>query len=53
MRQTGRLTSVVVLAPLLKQILGLKDARWMSVHEVDVRNSLGNGAPLGRLKEIL
>jgi hypothetical protein len=39
----------VVLTPLLKQLLGLKNARWMSVHEVVVRPSLGKRVPLGRL----
>jgi hypothetical protein len=44
---------MVVLAPLLKQILGLRDARWMSVNEVDVRLSLGERVPLGSLPETL
>jgi hypothetical protein len=29
------------------------NARWVSVHEVDVRLSLGKLVPLGRLQEIL
>jgi hypothetical protein len=29
------------------------NARWVSVHEVDVRLSLGQLMPLGRLQEIL
>jgi hypothetical protein len=29
------------------------NARWVSVHEVDVRLSLGIFVPLGRLQEIL
>jgi hypothetical protein len=33
-------------------VLGLKNARWVSVHEVDVRLRLGNIVPLGRLQEI-
>jgi hypothetical protein len=48
MRSIARLTSVV-LAPLLKQLLGLENARWMSVHEVVVRLTLGKRVPLGRL----
>jgi hypothetical protein len=44
---------MVVLAPLLKQFLGLRDARWICVHEVDVRLSLGKRVPLGRLPETL
>jgi hypothetical protein len=45
-------TSAVVLASLVKQLLGLMNARWMSVHEVDVRLSFGKRVPLGRLREI-
>jgi hypothetical protein len=44
---------VVVLAPLLKQLLGLGDARWVSVHEVYVRLRLGKLVRLGSLHEIL
>jgi hypothetical protein len=29
------------------------NARWVSVHEVDVRTSLGRLVPLRRLQEIL
>ena len=47
----ARRTSVVQ-APLLKQLLGLKNARWVSVHEVDVRLSFGKLVPLRRLQEI-
>jgi hypothetical protein len=43
----------VVEAPLLKQLLGLRNARWVSVHKVDVRLSLGKLVPLGRFQEIL
>jgi hypothetical protein len=43
----------VVKAPLLKELLGLRNARWVSVHEVGVRLSLGKLVPLGRLQEIL
>jgi hypothetical protein len=43
----------VVKAPLLKQLLGLKNALWVSVHEVHVRLSLGKLVPLGRFQEIL
>jgi hypothetical protein len=53
MRPTRRLTCAVVLAALLKRLLGLMDVRWISVHEVDVRFSLGKRVPLGRLQEIL
>jgi hypothetical protein len=35
------------------QLLGLRNARCMSVREVDVRLSLGKFVPLGRLQEIL
>jgi hypothetical protein len=48
MRPIGKVTSVVVLAPLLEQLLGLMDARLMSVREVDVRMSLGKRVPVGR-----
>jgi hypothetical protein len=37
----------------MKQLLGLKNARWVSVHEVNVRLSLGKLVPLGRLQEVL
>jgi hypothetical protein len=43
----------MVKAPLLKHLLGLRNARWVSVHEVDVRMSLGKRVPLRRLQEIL
>jgi hypothetical protein len=33
--------------------MGLMNARWLSVHEVNVRLSLGKLVPLGRLQEIL
>jgi hypothetical protein len=33
--------------------MGLRNARWVGVHEVDVRMSLGKLVPLGRLQEIL
>jgi hypothetical protein len=42
----------VVYAPLLKQLLRLKNARWVSVHEVDIPMSHGKLVPLGRLQEI-
>jgi hypothetical protein len=48
-----RPTSTVVLAPLLKQLLRLTNARLVSMHEVVVRMSLGKRVPLGRLKKIL
>jgi hypothetical protein len=48
----ARLTSVVY-APLMKQLLCLINARWVSVHEVDVRLSLGKLVPLERLQEFL
>jgi hypothetical protein len=34
-------------------LLGLMNARWVSVHEVDVRLSFSKLVPLGRLQEIL
>jgi hypothetical protein len=37
----------------MKHLLGLRHARWVSVHEVDVRLTLGKLVPLGRLQEIL
>jgi hypothetical protein len=49
MRLAERPTSTVILAPLLKELLGLKNARWVSVHEGVVRMSIGKRAPLGRL----
>jgi hypothetical protein len=52
MRSLARLTTVV-LANLLKQLMGLRNARWMSVHEVVVRLSLDKRVPLGRLQEIM
>jgi hypothetical protein len=52
MRRAERLTSAV-LAPLLKQLLGLRNAPWVNVHEVDVRMSPGKRVPLGRLQKIL
>jgi hypothetical protein len=33
--------------------MGLRKTRYTSVHEVDVRMSLGKLVPLGRLQEIL
>jgi hypothetical protein len=33
--------------------MGLKNARWVSVHEVDIRMGLGKLVPLGRLQEFL
>jgi hypothetical protein len=44
---------VVVLAPLLKHSPGLGDARWVSVHEDDVRLGLGKFVSMGRFQEIL
>jgi hypothetical protein len=46
MRLAERPTSVEVLAPLLKHLLGLKNARWVNMHEVNVRMSLGKLVPL-------
>jgi hypothetical protein len=43
----------VVLAPLLKQLHGLMNARWVSVHEVVVRLIMYKLVPLGRLRQIL
>jgi hypothetical protein len=40
-------------ARLLRPILGLVNARWVSVREVVVRLSLGKRVPLGRLQKIL
>jgi hypothetical protein len=48
----ARQTSMVY-APLLKQLLGLKNARWISAHEVNVCMSLDRHVPLGRLQEFL
>jgi hypothetical protein len=53
MRQAGRPTTAVVLAPLHKYLMRLGNARWMSVHEVDVRMSMGKCMPLGRLQKII
>jgi hypothetical protein len=50
MRSAVRLTSVV-LAPLPRQLLGLRNARCVSVHELVV--SPGKRVPFGRLHEIL
>jgi hypothetical protein len=36
-------------SPLLTQLLGLRFARWVSVHEVVVRMRLGKRVTLGRL----
>jgi hypothetical protein len=47
-----RLTSVA-LAPLLKQLVRLRNARRGSVHEVVVLSILGKRVPLGRLQKIL
>jgi hypothetical protein len=52
MRPIVRLASLV-LAPLLKQLLALKNTRWASVHEVVVRMSLVKRVSLGRLHGIL
>jgi hypothetical protein len=52
MRPIARLTSAV-LAPLVKQLLGLGNARWVRVHEVVVRLSVGKHVPLGRFQKIL
>jgi hypothetical protein len=41
----------VVKAPLLKQLKGIMNK--VSVHEVNVRMTLGKFVPLGRLQEIL
>jgi hypothetical protein len=51
-RESARLTSVA-LAPLLKHLLGLANARWVSLHEVVVRLGLGKRVPLGRLHKVL
>jgi hypothetical protein len=37
----------------LKQLHGLRNAHRVSVHEVDVRMSLGKYVPLGRLQELV
>jgi hypothetical protein len=37
----------------MKPLPGLRDARWVSVHEVNVRLSLGKLVPIGRLQEIM
>jgi hypothetical protein len=37
MQSIEKLTSAAILAPLLKQSLGLMNVRWLSVHLVDVR----------------
>jgi hypothetical protein len=52
MRPFVGLTSVV-LAPLLKQLIGLRNARWVSFHEVIARLRLGIRVPLGRFKIML
>jgi hypothetical protein len=41
MRHVERPTSAVILAPFVKQSLGLGNARWVSVYEVDARMSNG------------
>jgi hypothetical protein len=49
MREVVRLT-FVILAPLHKQLLGLRNARWVSVHEDIVRGALrrrSGGGPGG------
>jgi hypothetical protein len=51
MRLAARPTSPVISAPSQKQLLGLKNARWVSVHKVDVRMRLGKVAPFGRLQK--
>jgi hypothetical protein len=44
----------VVLAPLPKHLLlGLMNARWISVHEVILRMNMGKRVPLARLQEVL
>jgi hypothetical protein len=43
----------VVLAPLLKQLLGLMNAPLVSVQKVVVRMSLGKHVSLGRFQKIL
>jgi hypothetical protein len=43
----------VVEALLLKQLLGIKNARRVSVHEVDVRMIHGKLVPSGCLQEFL
>jgi hypothetical protein len=48
----ARQTSVFY-APLLKRLLGLRNARWVGVHEVNVRLSLGKLVPIGRHQEVL
>jgi hypothetical protein len=53
MRPAERLAFMVILATLPKQLLGLMNARWISVHEVEVRLSLGKIVPLGRRPKIL
>jgi hypothetical protein len=52
MRSVARLI-FVALAPFMKQFLGLKNARKMSVHGVVVRPSMGKRVRLGRLQEIM
>jgi hypothetical protein len=53
MRPVVKVTSTVVFTRSWKQSLELKNARWMCVHEVGVRLSLGKRVPLGSLHEIL
>jgi hypothetical protein len=53
MRPAERPTSAVILAILLKQSMKLRNARWVSMHEVDVRMTLGKRVPLGRLQKLM
>jgi hypothetical protein len=52
MKSVVRPTSTVVLDLLLKHLVGLRKTRWVSVHEVEVRLSIGERVPLRRLKKI-
>jgi hypothetical protein len=45
--------SGVVLALLLGQLMRLMNAQCVSIHEVDVRLSLGKRVPLGRVREVM
>jgi hypothetical protein len=54
MRPAERPTSAVILDPTKqKQSPRLENARWMSVHKVDARLSLGKRVPLGRLHKLM
>jgi hypothetical protein len=48
-----RQTSVVEAPIILKQLLGLRNSRLVSEHEVDVGMSFGKLVPLGRLQEVV